>query len=223
MQWSINAHSNLFPTCYQKLSSVKFWLACFFCFSCALALCIFALSCSHYLCRKEEIQCSDVGWVPRWFERQLRFHHVSLRGYSYVCAHARPISVPSEPDVAYFEPPALIAYLKLRGEESRCNLHAGALACSAIERWQMEISISEEDTVTSLVQGTDLFKNNVSFWATGTTESLRPQAKIDQRHDGLTNALCDLVSNYFKSCAQVIGYDSKKYLVKANVSIIAHI
>lgn len=28
--------------------------------------------------------------------------------------------------VAYFEPPALIAYLMLKGEESRCNLHTGA-------------------------------------------------------------------------------------------------
>ncbi len=222
MQWSINAHSNLFPTCYQKLSSVKFWLACFFCFSCALALCIFALSCSHYLCRKEEIQCSDVGWVPRCVWETVKIPSREFKsGYSYVCAHARPISVPSEPDCGLFW--AACTDCLSQGEESRCNLHAGALACSAIERWKMEISVSEEDTVTSLVQGTDLFKNNVSFWATGTTESLRPQAKIDQRHDGLTNALCDLVSNYFKSCAQVIGYDSKIYLVKANVSIIAHI
>ncbi len=61
------------------------------------------------------------------FERQLRFHHVSLRGVIHTYVHTRDqYQYPLNLTVAYFEPPALIAYLKLRGEESRCNLHAGA-------------------------------------------------------------------------------------------------
>ncbi len=110
------------------------------------------------------------------FERQLRFHHVSLRVVIHTYVHTRDqYQYPLNLTVAYFEPPALIAYLKVRRADATFTLEP--IACSAIERWKMEISVSEEDTVTSLVQGTDLFKNNVSFWATGTTESLRPQAK----------------------------------------------
>jgi len=36
-------------------------------------------------------------------------------------------------------------------------------------RWQMEIRVCEENTVTSSVQGTDLLKKHCVFWATGTT------------------------------------------------------
>ncbi len=61
------------------------------------------------------------------FVRQLRFHHVSLRGVIHTYVHTRDqYQYPLNLTVAYFEPPALIAYLKLRGEERRCNLHAGA-------------------------------------------------------------------------------------------------
>lgn len=144
---------------YQKLSSVKFWLACFFFFSCALARCVFALSCSHYLCRKEEIQFSDVGWVPRFVCETVKIPSREFkRGYSYVCDTCDQYQYPLNLTVAYLEPPALIAYLKLRGEESRCSFHAGAPRMLG-NRWQMEISVCEEDTVTSSLQRTNLLKN----------------------------------------------------------------
>lgn len=93
-------------------------------FSCTLAL--FAFSCSHYLCRKEEIQYSDVGWVPRSVCETVKIPSREFKRLFIRTCTRNQYQYPLRLTVAYFEPPALIVYLMFRGEESRCNLYVGA-------------------------------------------------------------------------------------------------
>lgn len=132
-------------------------------------------------------------------ERQLRFHHVSLRGVIHTYVHTRDqYQYPLNLTVAYFEPPALIAYLKCRGEESRCNLHAGAprmlcdreMADGNKRLWRRYSDIiSARNWISSKTLHRFGLLEQQKVWGL--------KQKIDQRHDGLTNALCDLVSNYW--------------------------
>ncbi len=129
-------HTATFPTCYQKLSSVKFWLACFF----PVLLLSAFLCCLVRIISAGRKRSNVVMWVECHgvFVRQLRFHHVSLRGVIHTYVHTRnQYQYPLNLTVVYFEPP--ISSLEVRSADATFTLEP--LACSAIERWQMEISV----------------------------------------------------------------------------------
>jgi len=106
---------------------------------------------------------------------------VSLREVIRTYMHTQPISVPSE-TVAYFEPPALIVYLMFRGEESRCNLYVvGAPRTWWDGRWKYAF--------VKKIQWHHQCKEPISSKSTAyfglPGQHLSPQAKIEQRQNGL--------------------------------------
>lgn len=129
-------------------------------FSCTLAL--FAFSCSHYLCRKEEIQYSDVGWVPRSVCETVKIPSREFkRGYSYVHAHATNISTlwdwlwPILSRLHWLS----ISCLEVKRADATFTLEP--LAYSAMERWQMEISVWEEESDNISARNQSLQKSTV--------------------------------------------------------------